>query len=135
MRRLPKRLQTGVATTLLATQLMACTSWHVVDPAPLPLATPPAPQPAQSIRVTLADSTQLVWDNPVIVDGRIGTAPDVAPGVELTDVRRLEMRRFSWSKTTLLVGLIAGVAAGLAAFGEAMGSGFYGGGISIAGPW
>ena len=132
MRRLPKRLQTGVATTLLATQLMACTSWHVVDPAPLQLA---APQAAQSFRVTLADSSEVVWDNSVVADGRIGTAPDAAPGVQLTNVRRLEVRRFSWSKTTLLVGLIAGVAAGLAAFGEAMGSGFYGGGISIAGPW
>ena len=120
-----KRFQTGVAATLLATQLMACSSWKVVDPAPVAFA---VSQPAQRARVTLTDGTRTMFNGPVIVGGRIGTAPDATFGVQLTDVRQVEVRRFSWGKTTVLVGLIAAMAAGLAAFGDAMNQGSYGGG-------
>jgi hypothetical protein len=120
-----KRFQTGVAATLLATQLMACSGWKVVDPAPVAFA---VPQPAQRARVTLTDGTRTMFNGPVIVGGRIGAAPSAVFGVPLTDVRQVEVRRFSWGKTTVLVGLITGVMAGLAAFGSAMHSSGYGGG-------
>ncbi len=120
-----KRFQTGVAAILLATQLMACSSWKVVDPAPVAFA---VPQPAQRARVTLTDGTRTMFNGPVIVGGRIGTAPDATLGVQLTEVRQIEVRRFSWGKTTVLVGAITVVVAGLAAFGAAMNQGSYGGG-------
>jgi len=120
-----KGFQTGVAAILLATQLMACSSWKVVDPAPVAFA---VPQPAQRARVTLTDGTRTMFNGPVIVGGRIGAAPSAVFGVQLTDVRQVEVRRFSWGKTTVLVGLIAAMVAGLAAFGDAMNQGSYGGG-------
>ena len=132
MKQVPRRLRTGVAATLFATQLMACTSWKVVDPSPLAFVA----QPPQRVRVTLADSTRIVWNNTVMVDRRIGPAPDAAPGVQLTDVRRLEERRFSWVKTTLLVGLMVGAAVAAKGFGDAMSwGGGYGDGVNFPGPW
>jgi hypothetical protein len=120
-----RRSQTRVAATLLATQLMACSSWKVMDPAPVAFL---VPQPGQRARVTLTDGTRTMFNGPVIVGGRIGAAPSAVFGVPLTDVRRVEVRRFSWGKTTVLVGVITGVMAVLAAFGAAMHQGSYGGG-------
>jgi len=96
---------------------MACTGWHVIDPSPVAFAA----QSSGRVRVTLTDSTQVTWNRTVMIDRRIGSAPNAAPGVLLTDVRRLEVRRVSWTKTALMVGLIAGITAAAAkGFKDAM---------------
>lgn len=115
MKRLPSVVRTGVAATLLAAQLIACTSWHVVDPSPAAF----TGQGPQRARVTLADSSRVTWNSTVMVDSRIGPAPNAAPGVPLSDVRQVEVRRISPVKTTLLIGLVSGMVVGLVLAGKA----------------
>ena len=63
-----------------------------------------AEEQPSTVRVTLADGTQLTIDDPTIQNGSIG-------GVDLSDVRLIEIRSFSTGKT---VALVIGVPVGLA---------------------
>ena len=85
-----------IATLLLAVHLTGCNSWHTPTISPAEVI---ADEKPSEVRVTLKDGTRLTLDDPTIRGDSIGTV------AALSDVRTIEVRRFSIGKT---VGLVLG---------------------------
>ena len=85
-----------IAALLLAVHLTGCHSWHTATMSPAEVITDEQPS---TVRVTLTDGTRLTVDDPTIQNDTIGGV------VALSDVRTIEVRRFSIGKT---VGLVPG---------------------------
>ena len=92
--------------------LSACHKWVPLEP---PVARTIAEKGPGAVRVTLADSSQVVLDGPRI-SGDSLVARDGGIGMAIDDAREIEVRQ---TKVLATVGLITGVAA-VAAFGWAV---------------
>ena len=95
--------------------LPSCHSWQRRDVAQLQVTPAAAISGAHPVRVTHAGGSQIVLNRAEVVGdsvvGEVGTRPRRA-AVAVADVRRVEERRVSGPRTTLL---IAGIALGVVA--------------------
>ena len=85
-----------IATLLIAVHLAGCYSWRATTTSPAEVI---AEEQPSAVRVTLTDGTRLTLDAPTIRGDSIGRV------AALSDVRTIEVRRFSIGKT---VGLVLG---------------------------
>ena len=99
-------LRRTIACTLLLCYLAACTSWHVEkEVSPLQLMSTTHPR---VVRVTRADGSRLVLDQPRIAagDSLAGVHNAVLSSVAVSDVTQVATPRFSAGKTLgILLGL------------------------------
>jgi hypothetical protein len=87
-----------IAYPLLLWYLTGCTTWRVQDLSPQQIIDRWHPG---SVRITTANSSELVLDQPRIVggDSLVGAIDSVPKGVAISDVRHIAIRRFSVGKT------------------------------------
>jgi hypothetical protein len=113
-----------VATAVLATQLAACSSWHVEQVAPEQLLHQRAPA---EVRVTRTDGNQLVLAQPQLSgDSLTGFHGGVPGGVPLGDIGTIATRHGDAGKSVLLgLGIVGGLfaTAAVALSGQKLGSG------------
>ena len=98
-----------VIAALLLVLLTACHSWRPTTVSPQGWT--PEEQPS-SVRATLTNGETVTIENPTVRNDSIVGVTDASVGVASRDVRSLEVRRFSVTKT---VGLVLGISAVLAA--------------------
>ena len=90
-------MQRGVASLLALTLLLGCTTWRPVPVQPAQLA---GTEVASPLRVTRADGQRFVLRSPVVtLDSIVADQGSVA----LTDIRLIESRRPSRSRTVALI--------------------------------
>jgi len=94
-----------IACTLLLWFLAGCTSWRVQNLTPQQIIDRWHPT---SVRVTTADSSEFVLDQPEIAggDSLAGLERGAPSSVAVSDVTQVAIRKFSTGKT---VGLVAGI--------------------------
>jgi hypothetical protein len=107
-------LRRPIASALLLCYLAACTSWHVekgVNPQQLISTEHPS-----AVRVTRADSSQMVLDAPQIAPGDtlVGLHNGASVRVAVPDVTQVATRRFSPVKTLGVVVGLGAVVVGIA---------------------
>ena len=104
-----------IACTLLLWFLAGCTSWRVQNLTPQQ--TIDRWHPA-SVRVTTADSSEFVLDQPEIAggDSLTGLLNGAPSSVAVSDVTQVAIRKVSTGKTVGLVAGIAVVAVGIAGY-------------------
>jgi len=100
---------------LLLIYLSGCTSWHVQNVAPAQVI---ADRHPTAVRVTRADQSRVVLQNPTVVGDTLVGAPDSARAaverrIALSEVQKIEVQQGDAGKT---IGL-AVAAAGLVVFG------------------
>lgn len=99
-----------IACTLLPCYLVACTSWKIQDVSPEDALADAQPD---KVRVTLADGSQVVLEQPVVSgDTLTGLRAGQQVSIPLASVSELELRKGDTVKTiALTTGIVLGVAA------------------------
>ena len=98
-----------LASILMASHLVGCTSWRLQSVTPQQVISERHPE---RLRVTRADNTTVVLSNPQLErESLVGSTAAGRTAVPLADVKQVEMQQTNGGKTALLVVGIAGLVA------------------------
>jgi hypothetical protein len=102
-----------MAALLLVMSTVGCYSWRPVSVGPSALINETRPR---DVRVTLTDGTVVTMQNPMLMsDTIVGATRTGSVRAPTWELQRLEVLRFSVTRTTALVGLHVGAIVGIVA--------------------